>query len=440
MSILNKQNNRIWISVFSFFIALLTGVLVIQHSSYSVYAVTIEDGAKIGEIDESAFAEFGRWYGTQIAGGSGTMCDTSQNKNACSVFKVDGELPYTWNEKLHRIDFNFNGTTGSANTLSEAKSFLKSHANDTKKGESSVTNEYDEDGMLENAIIDAFTAKVTLFGTDIDFSNIGDSMAGFLSFDSMQSKSIDASGNSVNLYNIFKETVYPAAQGMGVSILTLMMMWKFIKEALEVERFSWQRVVMLVARACIVNMFIVNSFEMLSMLFQTVMDLMSHMSLGNIVTSAGASGLGQVFAAAISDTSNWVIKIVMFFTGLLMVFTWYGTATAVVVQVLTRYVKILVGMALSPIPIALAVDEQHGTDSMRYLLWMTGVFLQAPIIQVCIQIYNLLLSEYCSSLGDLSSIDFGTVIPLCIGVGLINGLLAAMISMAQQVTDKLIPA
>ena len=439
---------KIRISLCAFFMAFVVCFGLVNAYSTPVYAnEVVNDGAgggKTGNISEKDYDEFKYWYGSHYV----ELCEGSKINNACDAYKNnpagDNGMPFRYEKGKKRIVFDYNnGTTYTCLSVSEAKKYFKEHVGDVirnKDGttESTVTNDYDKDGLLETTIISAFAAKVTLFGTDIDFSNIGDSMASFLD-NSMYSLSIDTNGKSVNLYDVFKTKVYPAAQGMAVSLLTIMILWKFIKEALEVERFSWQRVVMIMARAFIVNMFVLHSFEILTMFFNTVMSLMGKMSLGATVSAVGASGLGQVFASAITN-ANHLNKIIIFLTGLFMVFTWYGTATAVVIQVLTRYIKILFAMALSPIPISLTVDEQHGTDAMRYLLWAFGVFLQAPIIQVCIQIYNLLLSEYSTVLTDLSSVSFGTVIPLCLGIGLINGLLAAMISMAQQITDKMIPA
>ena len=293
---------------------------------------------------------------------------------------------------------------------------------------------YNDAGSLEKMVIGFYDVQLNIFGKEIDFSNLSDSLVNFLSFDSYEDHE-----SFFDMYGFFKNNVYPLVQGMAVSLLTLMMMFKFIKECLEVERFSWEKVLMLLAKMFLVNMFIMSSFEILSLFFEWVMDLMNGLTASLPSTSERIVSIGEVFAVGVTE-AGWIEKAIIVVIALVMAFAYYGTTIAVVGQVLIRYVKILVGMAFSPLPIAISMDEQHGTDVMRYLFWMTGVFLQAPIIRIFLSIYNQLLAELCANVPEFSVFDPGEFIPFLIGISLVNGLLAMMINMAQQVTDRIMPA
>lgn len=301
---------------------------------------------------------------------------------------------------------------------------------------------YDEDGNMEKAVIGMYNVKLTMFGMNIDFSNISKSMDDLITFQTMKDLSIKGStesGGTFNPYTLFKETVYPLVKSIGISLLTMMMMWKFVKECLEVERFSWERAMMLIARTFIVNMFINYSFEILELFYGVVMELFDKIIVSDAAVS-NITNIGEVFAAGITKDWNPISKAVIMVIGMLMAFVYYGTCITVICQVLVRYVKILVGMAFAPIPLALSVDEQHGTDVFRYIFWMFGVFLQAPILKICFYIYNSLLGELGTQIATMKDFDVFTLIPACLMISIITGLLAMLINMAQQVTDRIMPA
>lgn len=304
-------------------------------------------------------------------------------------------------------------------------------------------SEYDKDGKLENLVIGLYSVKIKLFGIEIDFSNLAKSLNNFLSFDKMKRISIESGSSGFNLYNFFRDTVWGLTKGMGVTLLTLMMMWKFIKECFEVERFSWERALMILAKTFFYNMFIAYSFDILALFFEWVMDFMNAIiNVGGGTGSAAESirSLGEVFAVAITD-SSWIEKALILIIALLMCFTYYGTIVGAVGEVIVFYVKALAGMAFSPIAMGISVDESHGTDVMRYIFWMTGVFLQAPLIKVGLSVYNLLLNELVANNGGELSIihDPGGFVSFFVGVSLVNGLLTMFIHMAQQVTDRVLP-
>ena len=304
-----------------------------------------------------------------------------------------------------------------------------------------IEAKYNHDGVFEKIVVALYDGKFKLFGKTLNFGNLGATISTFIDFNNMKSTEIDGEGDvgKFNPYNFFYQTVYPLCKGIGVSLLVLMMFYKYVKECLEIERFTWQRALMLFAKTYFVAMFVDYSFEIIELFAGTAMDLFSKVTANLVTVNGGGqsvASLGEMFASIITDTSGWIPKVAILIIGIVTAFTYYGTAIGIIGQVIVRYIKILCAMAFAPIPLAMSLDEQHGGDSMKYIFWMFGVFLQAPIMQICARIYTLLLNEAVSSFG---SVELGDVICVGLAVSLINGILAMLLNMAQQFTDRILP-
>ena len=304
-----------------------------------------------------------------------------------------------------------------------------------------IEAKYNHDGVFEKIVVALYDGKFKLFGKTLNFGNLGATISTFIDFNNMKSTEIDGKGDvgKFNPYNFFYQTVYPLCKGIGVSLLVLMMFYKYVKECLEIERFTWQRALMLFAKTYFVAMFVDYSFEIIELFAGTAMDLFSKVTANLVTVNGGGqsvASLGEMFASIITDTSGWIPKVAILIIGIVTAFTYYGTAIGIIGQVIVRYIKILCAMAFAPIPLAMSLDEQHGGDSMKYIFWMFGVFLQAPIMQICARIYTLLLNEAVSSFG---SVELGDVICVGLAVSLINGILAMLLNMAQQFTDRILP-
>lgn len=304
-----------------------------------------------------------------------------------------------------------------------------------------IEAKYNHDGVFEKIVVALYDGKFKLFGKTLNFGNLGATISTFIDFNNMKSTEIDGEGDvgKFNPYNFFYQTVYPLCKGIGVSLLVLMMFYKYVKECLEIERFTWQRALMLFAKTYFVAMFVDYSFEIIELFAGTAMNLFSKVTANLVTVNGGGqsvASLGEMFASIITDTSGWIPKVAILIIGIVTAFTYYGTAIGIIGQVIVRYIKILCAMAFAPIPLAMSLDEQHGGDSMKYIFWMFGVFLQAPIMQICARIYTLLLNEAVSSFG---SVELGDVICVGLAVSLINGILAMLLNMAQQFTDRILP-
>lgn len=384
-------------------------------------------------VSESKVQEAIDYYKKYLVNGNTVKWDKADNK----ITIINNET----GEKQYHTGYSFCKMVKDISTTRQDDPNFKADKPFEFTKNDYIEAKYNHDGVFEKIVVALYDGKFKLFGKTLNFGNLGATISTFIDFNNMKSTEIDGEGDvgKFNPYNFFYQTVYPLCKGIGVSLLVLMMFYKYVKECLEIERFTWQRALMLFAKTYFVAMFVDYSFEIIELFAGTAMDLFSKVTASLVsVNGSGQSvaSLGEMFASIITDTSGWIPKVAILIIGIVTAFTYYGTAIGIIGQVIVRYIKILCAMAFAPIPLAMSLDEQHGGDSMKYIFWMFGVFLQAPIMEICARIYTLLLNEAVSSFG---SVDLGDVICVGLAVSLINGILAMLLNMAQQFTDRILP-
>lgn len=385
-------------------------------------------------VDEAKVQEAIDFYKKHIvAKGNTVKWDKADNKITVTTTATGSKVEYT--------SYKFCKMVKETSDAMKDSGHLKGDKPFEFTKDNYIEAKYNHDGVFEKIVVALYDGKFKLFGKTLNFGNLGATISTFIDFNNMKSTEIDGEGDvgKFNPYNFFYQTVYPLCKGIGVSLLVLMMFYKYVKECLEIERFTWQRALMLFAKTYFVAMFVDYSFEIIELFAGTAMDLFSKVTANLVTVNGGGqsvASLGEMFASIITDTSGWIPKVAILIIGIVTAFTYYGTAIGIIGQVIVRYIKILCAMAFAPIPLAMSLDEQHGGDSMKYIFWMFGVFLQAPIMQICARIYTLLLNEAVSSFG---SVELGDVICVGLAVSLINGILAMLLNMAQQFTDRILP-
>lgn len=324
-----------------------------------------------------------------------------------------------------------------ASNISQMKQDGKYSFDINKDGDKTWTGgNYNKQGLLEKLVVEAFTAKVILFGEEIDFSDLYKTLSRFLVYSDFNKINVHASSQELNLYKVFRDVVWVAVKAIAISLATIMTMWRILKEGMEVERFSWQKLMMIIARLFLLNMFITYSWELIGFFFDWIMTLMNVFDFGVSSLQTPTTNVGYVFATGITESKS-LLKGLYFTVGLAVVFLYYGTAISCIIKVVIRYIKILFCMAFSPMPLALCADRDYGTDAIRVFMMMCGIFIQAPIMKVSMQFYELLVSEFSASIANTSSVNFGTVIPICIGMGLLNGILSSLLTMSEEITEKI---
>ena len=108
-----------------------------------------------------------------------------------------------------------------------------------------------------------YNFKFTVFGVELDSGNLIGSVQQLTNFSRVQNINIWSIGKTVN------DCIIPVA----LSLLILFFMINLIKKAMEVERISWERIVMAVVSFFLLKYFIQNGYSFLSTIMNIVNDI-----------------------------------------------------------------------------------------------------------------------------------------------------------------------
>lgn len=107
------------------------------------------------------------------------------------------------------------------------------------------------------------------------------------------------------------------------------------------------------------------------------------------------------------------------------------TIVQILTQIFLRVVKLILCFAFSPIPIALAADDEGRGKAIQYFLFVASVGLEAIIIYIATNIYGIGLGGLSSTVGSTSAIS--TIVAMLF----LNGMYLAVIQYGSQFAEKL---
>lgn len=210
---------------------------------------------------------------------------------------------------------------------------------------------------------------------------------------------------------------------IGLSMLTLFMMMEFIKKAMDVERLSWEQVVMLAIKFFIIKYLLQNSFT----LMLTIMNICqnSFSAILPVVTSTTSIDVVESLVELIDG--GLVEEILMSIFIVILYIPFLGTMVGILVQVFLRIGKLILCFCFAPIPIALGVSDEGQNACKSFFLYVVGLGIEAIIIIICAKIYAVSLG----SIADANSLS------KMIAIMFANGLFMALVSFGSQLAEKL---
>ena len=107
------------------------------------------------------------------------------------------------------------------------------------------------------------------------------------------------------------------------------------------------------------------------------------------------------------------------------------TIVQILTQIFLRVIKLILCFAFSPIPIALAADDEGRGKAIQYFLFSASVGLEAVIIYLATNIYSIGLA------GLNSTVDSTNAISTIVAMLFLNGMYLAVIQYASQFSEKL---
>lgn len=308
-------------------------------------------------------------------------------------------------------------------------------ADEDKKIESYHEIEDDDSYVLEHIIHDMFTMTVVnpFGGEEIKFFDLGNSAKSILTFSQVSDLKPDGS----SALTAIAKKINSGVQNVALSLLVLFTALELLSMAArETERISFTRVMMLFLKESIWGGIALSSWSM-SKAFLSMGDVVTSVVTGATKateSSGDATGVGDAVAVFIANQSA-LYKAFTFIIALILWVITIGTAIAVLTFVISRVLRILIYMALAPIPLVLCANEETSHTGMRFMMNLFALGLEAAIIMLLCNFYIMGVSGIVTAAGSDS---VGTMMKFLLGMIMMNSMLAGSIQASTGMSREFI--
>lgn len=263
-----------------------------------------------------------------------------------------------------------------------------------------------------------YSFKFTVFGINIDSGNLIGTVESLTNFSSVQGINIWSIGKTVN------DVIVPIA----LSLLILFFMINLIKKSMEVERMSWERVVMAFVSFLLLKYFIQNGYDFLVAIMNITNDIF--VSVTEAISNTNTTiNIADVLINAVPD--GFVDSIMTYGLYLILFIPFMTTIVQILTQIFLRVIKLILCFAFSPIPIALAADDEGRSKAVQYFLFAASVGIEAVIIYIATNIYAIGLQGLSGTVASTNAIS--TIVAMLF----LNGMYLAVIQYSNQFSEKL---
>lgn len=263
-----------------------------------------------------------------------------------------------------------------------------------------------------------YSFKFTVFGINIDSGNLIGTVESLTNFSSVQGINIWSIGKTVN------DVIVPIA----LSLLILFFMINLIKKSMEVERMSWERVVMSFVSFLLLKYFIQNGYDFLVAIMNITNDIF--VSVTEAISNTNTTiNIADVLINAVPD--GFVDSIMTYGLYLILFIPFMTTIVQILTQIFLRVIKLILCFAFSPIPIALAADDEGRSKAVQYFLFAASVGIEAVIIYIATNIYAIGLQGLSGTVASTNAIS--TIVAMLF----LNGMYLAVIQYSSQFSEKL---
>lgn len=271
---------------------------------------------------------------------------------------------------------------------------------------------------IGKGISSIYKIDVKLFGINFSTDDMYGTIASLTNFDKTKSLSIYTIGKTIN------ELVVPVA----LSLLTLFFMISLIKRFTEIEKVGWERVLLWGCYFFLIKVFVQRSYSLLTTIMGIVnniyVDVSNALSVGS-----GVSSISQNVANAFKNYTslgNILFGILLY---VILAIPFIGSIIQIWAQVLLRVVKLMLCMAFSPIPLAMAVEgETYRGKAISYFMYAAGVGFESIVI---------LLGSWIYTQGLSSVSKMTNAFPQIIGVLVMNALFVAIIQLSHEFSERI---
>lgn len=210
---------------------------------------------------------------------------------------------------------------------------------------------------------------------------------------------------------------------IGLSLLTLFLMISLVQEVLRTaENISWARIMMIIVKFFILKLLLRNSFYLLSTIMSMVQNVSD--SLLPILRVTASTDIGESIANLV--TGNIVEQVLMSIIILILYIPFIGTIIGILIQVFSRYGKLIISFCFAPIPVACGMSDDGRNVCKSFLMFVTALGIESIIIMICSKIYSI----------GLNSITNAEGLSKMIAIMFANGLFMSLISLGSNLAEK----
>ena len=263
-----------------------------------------------------------------------------------------------------------------------------------------------------------YSFKFNVFGVELNSSNLIGTVQSLSNFSNVQNINIWSIGKTVN------DCVVPIA----LSLLILFFMINLIRKSMEVEKISWERIVMSVIGFFLLKYFIQNGYTFLTAIMNVVNELF--VTITNSISNSNTNiDIAQTLIDAVPD--GFINSIMTYGLYLILFIPFMTTIVQIFTQIFLRVVKLILCFAFAPIPIALAADDEGRGKAIQYFLFSASVGIESIIIYIATNIYAVGLSGLNRTVGSTNAIS--TIVAMLF----LNGMYLAVIQYGSQFAERL---
>jgi len=181
---------------------------------------------------------------------------------------------------------------------------------------------------LDGIIRLLYSFKFTVFGIEIDSGNLIGTVEKLTNFSSVKGINIWSIGKTVN------DIIVPVA----LSLLILFFMINLIKKSMEVERISWERVVMAVVSFFLLKYFIQHGYDFLSSIMNITNDIF--VSITQVIGNSNSTiNIADTLIEAVPD--GFIDSIMTYGLYLILFIPFMTTIVQILTQIFLRIVKLI---------------------------------------------------------------------------------------------------
>lgn len=273
---------------------------------------------------------------------------------------------------------------------------------------------------MADLIRSLFDLKFSILGFDIDISNIVPTIRSLCDFEQIKQSDIWFLAEIANKFLI----------PLGLSLLTLFCLIEFFNRSLEIERLSWERIMMVIIKYLFMKMLVTHSF----MFITTILGIFNDAFLGLtavFVNTSGMASLGDTMYNLVNDADGFLMDIMTALIILILYIPFIGTIIGALGQVFIRMVKLIAAVAVAPIPLGISVYEKLQQVSIRYAMSVAAIGLEALLMIICVSIYSIAIGSV-----SVNGAGVGETVSKLVGMLLANGILMGSLSLSSSLAEK----